>query len=295
MKIKQSARETLRFLVILMAVLLSGVALAAGSTESVIYSFPTYATGCPTGNLVEDSAGNLYGVAAECALSDPGAVFELTPPVAPARVWTERVLYAFTGGDDGDRPQAGLIFDGAGNLYGTTGGGGTAGVGTVFELSPPASEGGDWTETVLYSFKGGSDDGATPAASLAWDSSGNLYSTTQYGGVYKNYTPEGCGTVFQLAPPAVAGGAWTETVIHYFDGPSGFNPNTAPVLDAQGNIYGIASGGGKNVDGVAFTLTHPTSVGGAWSYRSSTTSSSPKLPSVASPSVAKQASSTARP
>jgi uncharacterized repeat protein (TIGR03803 family) len=110
----------------------------------------------------------------------------------------EKVLHSFGNGTDGYYPQAGLIFDAAGNLYGTTIGGGTYVGGTVFELTPTA--GGGWTETVLHSFNQNGTDGYSPHAGLIFDSAGNLYGTTRWGGTY------GDGTVFELTPNGSGGG-----------------------------------------------------------------------------------------
>ena len=170
----------------LVAMLFAGATFAAGATEYVVYNFPhttlPILAGCnPVGNLLADSEGNLYG-AAGCGTFSQGVIFKLTRPVAPVTAWTESVLYAFTGGSDGASPNGGLIWDSAGNLYGTTGAGGTSGKGTVFELSPPAAGLTDWTETVLYSFEGGTTDGENPLAGVVFDKSGNLYGVTFQGG-----------------------------------------------------------------------------------------------------------------
>src|ERR1017187_8224217 len=132
----------------------------------------------PYGGLIFDAAGNLYGTTGYGGTNDLGTVFELTP--AAGGTWTEQVLHSFGSGTDGAYPYAGLIFDGAGNLYGTTSGGGTA-HGTLFELTPAG--GGTWTEQVLHNFGNGTD-GAEPLASLIFDGAGNLYGTTSYGGSY---------------------------------------------------------------------------------------------------------------
>jgi uncharacterized repeat protein (TIGR03803 family) len=173
----------------------------------VLYSFcqQIYCTdgGVPYDALIFDAAGNLYGTTYEggeyqgdnqCGGFGCGTVFELTPTEGGG--WTEQVLHSF-GNGDGFSPEAGLIFDAAGNLYGTTSGGGAYqcgsygfGCGTVFELTP--TEGG-WTEQVLHNF-GNGGDGANPYASLIFDGAGNLYSTTEYGGSYNS------GTVFELTP-----------------------------------------------------------------------------------------------
>ena len=116
-------------------------------------------------------------------------MFELTPTAGGG--WTEQVLYSFGNGADGAIPSASLIFDAAGNLYGTTVAGGTYSSGTVFELTP--ATGGRWTEQVLYSFGNGTD-GNTPEAPLIFDATGNLYGTTSGGGTYNR------GTAFKLMP-----------------------------------------------------------------------------------------------
>jgi len=132
-----------------------------------------------------------------------GMVFELTP--AKGGGWTEKALHNFnSNGTDGTYP-GGLILDAAGNLYGTTGGGGAYDAGTVFELTPNAS--GSWTEKVLHAFNPDDGDGASPAG-LIVDANGNLYGTTLEGGAH------GQGTVFELTPKA--DGGWTEEVLHSF-------------------------------------------------------------------------------
>ncbi len=147
----------------------------------------------------------------------------------------ETVLYNFSAnGTDGFLPWASLIFDRAGNLYGTTTWGGTYGYGTVFELTPNGS--GGWTETVLYNFTFGTD-GAIPYAGVIFDSAGNLYGTTFDGGTYGN------GTVFELTPNG--SGGWTETVLHSFSsGIDGANPYAGLILDRAGNLYGTTLDGG---------------------------------------------------
>jgi uncharacterized repeat protein (TIGR03803 family) len=171
-------------------------------TETVLYGFRGRGDGStPVGRLIFDSEGNLYGTTSYTWYleSGSGVVFELSPPSGGAGSWTQTVLYTFTGASDGGSPEAGLIFDSKGNLYGTTLYGG-AGSGVAFELSPP-SGGGPWTETVLYTFTGASD-GGLPFAGLISDSQGNLYGTTEEGGHCAKGT--GCGVVFELSPPAVA-------------------------------------------------------------------------------------------
>jgi uncharacterized repeat protein (TIGR03803 family) len=131
----------------------------------------------------------------------------MSPP-ASGGLWTFTTPYSLNGTTDGAIPWASLLRDSVGNLYGTTTASG-AGCGTVFELTPPSSAGGTWSSNVLYSFVGGSD-GCFSAAPLIMDATGNLYGTTENGG------PNNNGTVFELSPPSVAGGAWTESVLYRF-------------------------------------------------------------------------------
>jgi uncharacterized repeat protein (TIGR03803 family) len=181
----------------------------------------------------------------------------LTNPEAPAG-WTETILYTFSGGSDGSQPWGGLIFDGAGNLYGTTYRGGASDAGTVYELTP--GTGGAWTETVLYSFAGGSD-GLGPQSDLNFDQTGNLYGTTNNGG------SPGNGIVFELTPPAQQGGAWTETVLHRFLKAEGSSPRAAVIFGKSGALYGTLANNGGHSAGAIFRLQPPTTKGGAWTER----------------------------
>jgi uncharacterized repeat protein (TIGR03803 family) len=269
-------------LAVLVAMLFATAAVAAASTETVIYSFPRtahpIATGCsPQATLVADSAGNLYGTTPLCGAFDSGIVFELSPPTPPSTQWTQTVLCSFTGGSDGQYPYAGLIFDAAGNLYGTTTNGGAAGLGTVFELTPPAAGQSQWTESVLYSFLGGPAAGANPKSDgLTFDHSGNLYGVTTAGGI--PYTgsggngfcisvTSGCGVVYKLAPPATPGAPWAETVLHYFNGPQGWFPIGSPIFDARGNLYGETSKGGRYLLGEVYRLTPPAEGKSTWGFK----------------------------
>src|SRR6202011_4734348 len=128
-----------------------------------------------------DKSGDFYGTTSEGGQFNHGTVFELIPPAQQGGSWTESVLYSFGGAQDGERAYGGLIFDSAGNLYGTTQAGGQYAHGAVFELSP--AQGGGWMKTVLHSF-GAKGDGTAPSASLVFDVKGNLYSTTVSGGQF---------------------------------------------------------------------------------------------------------------
>ena len=198
----------------------------------------------PISGLVFDQAGNLYGTTEYGGAScDCGTVFQLTPSGSG---WTETVLYSFTYGDDGAFPYGGLIFDNAGNLYGTTEFG-LSGNGTVFQLTP---SGGQWTYTLLYSLMSGQSGLAGPLGTLAIDAGGNLYGTAFEGGGGCEY---GCGTVFKLAPSA---GGWAYSLLHEFAGGSdGALPYDGVILDRNGNLYGTASSGGTRGQGVIFQIT----------------------------------------
>jgi hypothetical protein len=168
-------------------------------TFTTLYSFTGGPDGgSPTG-IVLNSAGALYGTAASGGGDNLGVVFKLTPPSGGTGPWTESVLHSFTGGTDGAIPRGAVIFDNAGNLYGTAGGGGNlgcangggGGCGVLFELTP--GSGGVWTESVLYDFEGGNDGLGPQAAPLLVNS--NFYGTTMYGGGTPGY-----GTVYEVTP-----------------------------------------------------------------------------------------------
>jgi hypothetical protein len=179
------------------------------------------------------------------------------------------VLYSFPTPKQGFVPAGDLVFDGVGNLYGATINGGGYGTncgdayfqycGAVFELSPPKTKGGKWTEKTLYGFKGDTD-GANPNGGLVLDGKGVIYGTTLIGGNqlcnFGNGNV-GCGVVFRLAPPVNRDAAWAEKILHRFtDGNDGGNPSGGLILDARGSLYGAAGGGGSgNGFGVVFRLT----------------------------------------
>jgi len=197
----------------------------------------------PYGVLTMDAAGNLYGTTYEGGVYGGGAVFELTNT---GQGWKESLLYNFTGGDNGDSPLAGVVFDSQGNLYGTTLSGGQDEVGTVFQLTPTQ---GGWDHQVLYSFTGGLDGGSPYYGSLALDAAGNLFGTTRYGGEAQ------LGTVFKLTRSPHSH-KWNETVLHSFAGaPDGVNPIFGLVLDPAGNLYGTTPAGGINDLGAVFEIT----------------------------------------
>jgi len=214
--------------------------LDASGKETVLYSFTGGADGAnPYAGVIADSAGNLYGTTYQGGAKNAGVVYKIDP------AGQETVLYSFTGGADGGLPQAGLIADASGNLYGTALSGGAAncenlGCGVVYKINPAGQE------TVLYTFTG-QKDGANPAAGVVADPAGNLYGTTRYGGVTRCI--RGCGVVYKLSPSGL------ETVLYTFTlGSGGSNPTAGVVLDAAGNLYGTTDSGGANLVGTVYEV-----------------------------------------
>jgi len=158
-----------------------------------------------------------------------------------------KTLYSFAGVPDGQNPTGALVFDNAGNLYGTTFSGGYKSNGTVFELSPSA--GGAWTEKIIYTFAGG-NDGANPSAGLIIDLTGNLYGTAMNGG--NKACSGGCGTTFRLHP--TPSGQWQFKVLHQFKGSDGANPDQILTVDSNGYLYGATRTGGSSNVGVIYQL-----------------------------------------
>jgi uncharacterized repeat protein (TIGR03803 family) len=220
------------------------VSLPGPWLKRVLFNFP--AGLAPRGGLVADAQGHLFGTSTGGGPNGYGTVYALTS--VPGLGWVRSVLYKFTGQADGADPLAALVFDQAGNLYGTASAGGSGGGGgSVFELSPPAIGAGyAWTETTLYSF----GTGVSCKGGLVLDQSGNLYGTTSSGGTY------GYGTVFELSPPASPGAPWTKTVLYRFTGLSdGGNPLAGLTFDQVGNLYGTTSTGGSTGAGTVFEIT----------------------------------------
>ena len=230
----------------------------ATSQFQIAHYFTDTPGSTPVSALVADSAGNFYGTTkysgnGTCSGEGCGVVFELSPQSGGG--WNYQIIHYFDG-LKGSTPEAGLILDSAGNLYGTTGSGGAFGDGVVFELSP---SGGRWTEKVLHNFGNHKNDLARPRGSLTFDGSGNLYGTGFEGGKSNTY-----GGVFQLKR---SGTTWQERVIHNFTGGSdGGNPSANLILDSAGNLYGTTFAGGSKCGypgcGVVFELT--PSAGGTW-------------------------------
>jgi uncharacterized repeat protein (TIGR03803 family) len=218
---------------------------AAAQTETLLHSFSFNENGkdgsTPYSTLAIDASGNLYGTTFVGGAYNYGTVFEVSPKAGGG--WTEKVLHSFiNNGKDGDGPFAGVVLDAAGNLYGTTVGGGADGNGTVFELSPKA--GGGWTESILHNFDAKDGDGDGPYAGVVMDAAGNLYGTTVGGG-------NGFGMLFELSPKE--GGGWAETTQYYFPP---VNPSySGLVLDDAGNLYCTLQFGGRLGAGAVFELS----------------------------------------
>jgi uncharacterized repeat protein (TIGR03803 family) len=225
--------------------------------QTILYQFSGGSDGAlpVSGNPVFDSAGNLYGTTTSGGAAGFGTVFELSPSNGG---WTEKVLYSFTGGEDGADPLAGVVFDVAGNIFGTTlAGGGSSGCngqgcGTVFELSPA---GAGWRETVLHRFQG-TVDGGEPGGALVLASDGNFYGATLIGGLGNG------GVVFALRP---SGGSWT--FVPFYDLPptglSGGGPMNTMAVDASDALYGANFVDGANGLGSVFKLAPGN---GGWIY-----------------------------
>ncbi len=199
-------------------------------TETILYRFQGGNDAQnPVSQVTFDRSGNLYGTADSGGTSGHGAVYEL---VHSNGNWSESVLYSFSPGPNGSDPEAEVIFDTAGNLYGTApqGGQGCSGLGcgVVYKLSPSGS---GWVESVLYSFSG-ENDGGGPYGGLIFDAAANLYGTTVYGG-----TNNPGGTVFELTP---SNGGWTFTSLYSLYGNSG--PDATLAMGRLGSLYGTASG-----------------------------------------------------
>jgi uncharacterized repeat protein (TIGR03803 family) len=215
----------------------------SSGNESVIYSFlgPPSDGSSPYGGVTLDGLGNLYGTASTGGnnIPDGGTVFELSPSGGGG--WTERILYNFCSQvncTDGEDPMSGLAIDSNSNLYGTTVVGGTSNLGTVFELSPNGQ--GGYLETSLYNFVGGST-GSQPFSGVVLDQ-GNLFGTTDRGGLPHCNFGVGCGLVYKLSPNPPSG--WTFSVVHQFAQFDGEGPTGDLIVDSAGNVYGTAKDGG---------------------------------------------------
>jgi uncharacterized repeat protein (TIGR03803 family) len=234
-------------------------------TERVLYSFNSKNTAGegPSGSLMKDAAGNLYGTTQQSGTAYYGTAFKLSPPAKGDTAWTHTKLWTFGPPPDGIIPEANLIADAAGNLYGTTTYGGDNGLGTVFRLTPPAQGQTAWTEKILFSF-GASGVGMLPQSGLLLDAAGNLYGTAAKGGTF------GAGTVFRLTPPANGQGSWIETTLFSFNfkDKDGAYPQASLLADTAGNLYGTTTAGSPSscgdYCGTVFELSPPPPGQIAW-------------------------------
>jgi uncharacterized repeat protein (TIGR03803 family) len=244
-------------ILLILAAVLATVTLgtpAWAQSEQALYAFkggPNDGAN-PFGRPIFDKAGNLYGTTLAGGTTYwAGSVYQLTPSSSG---WTETMIHSFGTTGDGAQPEAGLVMDRAGNLYGTTVGGGGSNDGTVFELIPSS---GGWTEKIIYSFTGATDGIGPYLGHLTFDKTGNLYGTTKTGGQHN------AGTVFKLTH---AKSGWKERTLYAFAGGNDANwANESLVFDKAGNLYGASyQGGGNGCGGLGcgtvFELT-PTKAG----------------------------------
>jgi uncharacterized repeat protein (TIGR03803 family) len=225
---------------------------------TVLYNFQGGADGSGPAAGVTLHNGSLYGTNTGPA-PQSGVFFQLTPSASGE--WREQTLHNFPA--DSGYPFSTPVFDSAGNVYGTTSYGDLGGV--VYELIPPIAGGTSWEFRSIHTFTG-ARDGSIPTGNLSVDSSGAFYGTTLEGGI-------GFGTVYKLTRPSSGTGSWTEDVLYSFTGAAdGDSPLSGVVIDAQGNLYGTASGGGNysctsDGCGTLFELTLPSAPGGSWTKK----------------------------
>ena len=218
--------------------------MAPDGTETVLYNFGNSPGDGqnPSAGLIFDGAGNMYGTTVNGGAFGGGTAFELSPQ--ENRCCREAPVYNFGNGNDGRNPQSELVMDAAGNFYGTTANGGTNSGGMIFELSPQENR--CCREAPVYNF-GGSGDGKNPYGGVVFDALGNLYGTTVNGGA------NSAGTAFEVSPN---GASWTETFLHSFgSGSDGQNPYATLVFDRSGNLYGTTENGGVYLKGMVFELS----------------------------------------
>ena len=228
-------------------------------TEATLKRFRNNPDGAfPECRLIVTSTGELIGTAFGGGANNAGIAFAVLPPAVPGDPWKKQVMYNFGNfPSDAVNPNAGLLA--RGEVYYGVGSGGANLSGAIFRLRPPARRGDPWIETILYSFaERFSGDAAFPSGELITGENGKLYGTALLGGA------NDVGAVYELSPPAVAGGRWTEKVIFSFDGTNGSSPSGRLLLDASGTLYGTTGGGGASQEGTVFQLAPPASPGEPW-------------------------------
>jgi|HubBroStandDraft_1064217.scaffolds.fasta_scaffold02096_2 uncharacterized repeat protein (TIGR03803 family) len=228
-------------------------------TATILYKFHGIPdAGSPTSGLVVGTGGILYGTTSEGGASNAGTVYTIQLPSTPGGAAAETLLYSFTGGADGGNPFGPVAMGSGGVLYGTARFGGASDYGCVFQLTPPAAQGGSWRQRVLYSFSGSPD--AYPIGGVAPGANGVLYGAT-FGIPHSGHD---FGNVYQLAPPAQSGGEWVYSSIHAFvDNETGAADPVAVTVGPNGVLYGSAYAGAASV----FELTPPVGAGQPWTER----------------------------
>ena len=220
-------------------------------TQTVIHAFTGGDDGSGPGSrvTVDGSSGNVYGMTPTGGAYGLGTIYKIHQ--LQGETWALRVIHAFTGGADGATGSAGRMILRKGHLYGAATSGGTYGSGVVFELTPSGV--GEWDFRTIYSFKG-QPDGSFPYGALLFDSLGNIYGTTYYGGA------NDIGAVYKLSPRAI--GEWNENVLYSFQGGAdGNSPISNLIFGGAGNLYGTTSEGGLG-SGTIFKLT--PAANGVW-------------------------------
>lgn len=255
-----------RSLLIAVSLILAISASSRAQTFAVLHTFTGADGNGPFSGVTVDRAGNLYGTTkyggtANCVDLGCGVLFRLAPQGSG---WNFTPLYKFAGGSDGYSPIARIVFGPDGRLYGTTlSGGSMANDGTVFSLNPPPTvckSACSWIKTILWTFGQNGGDGHRPGyGDLVFDAAGNIYGTTEEGGVNQPPCGPGCGTVYMLTRSQ---GSWSETLIYQFgDGP-GFHPYAGVAFDGNGNLYGTVPFGGSGEVGLVYELSPAN---GSWS------------------------------
>ena len=227
---------------------------------SVLHEFPGQNGFLPTnpGDITIGTGGAPYGTELQGGAAFAGTVYELLPSrVVSAALnsqWSYHLIHTFGGGNDGGYPSQ-ISFDASGKIFGSTGLGGTVGVGTVYELTPSGS---GWTESILYNFLGGADGNGPRGAAL--DEAGNIYGSTGSGGNQECENHVGCGTVYELTR---SGSGWTKTILHVFEQTTDGGDPGPVARDSAGNLFGLTSTGAAGNGGTIWELS-PS--GNGWTF-----------------------------
>ena len=227
-------------------------------TYTVIHAFVGGDGGLPQGEMILSATGTLFGTASLGGTHNAGVSFSLQPPTAKGGTWTYTVLHNFDPPTDGGNPVGLITSDGKGNIFGLTTSDGAYGDGTAYELSPPVQDGQSWGFQTIHQFSGA--DGSQSFTGLVRRSSdGSLFGGTIFGG------STNLGVIFQLVPPASAGGSWQEQTIYTFTGAGDGCDAAAVAVTAQGSLYGTTSGLDCSM-GTLFRLTKSTETSSPWTF-----------------------------